>query len=140
MAVAIEVVEVIENLSLFLQSVSIRLSKRGVCLLATPSLHSVDARLRLLLAGRLKRFLFRSDPTQINPIFLHPFITLLRWRGLIVENVSHHPFWGASLNSSLPLKLLASCMQMLGVQGRLDGDTLIMTVQRTQAIDSDPSP
>jgi len=137
--VAIEVIEHVDNLGLFLQSIATLLSSRGVCLITTPNLHSVEARIRLLFTGRLTHFDCRSDPTHISPIFLHPFATLARWHGLVVVNVSHHPYRAASMNSSLPLRLLASCVRMLGVQGMPDGDTLIMTVQRAQIVNDESS-
>ena len=62
----VEVVEHILNLSTLLKEVTRVLAPGGLIVLTTPNLHSIEARLRYLLTGRLRQFDFRGDPTPEN--------------------------------------------------------------------------
>lgn len=134
----VEVVEHILNLSIFLEEVSRVLSCDGFVVLTTPNLHSLESRLRYLLAGRLRQFDFRGDPTHVSPIFLFPFARALTWHGLSISRVLGLPVNGSSPTSTLPLRLLARLLCIAGVKAFPPGDTLCLVIEKkSQSIQAD---
>ncbi len=69
LVVAVEVIEHVESPIGFLRNVARLLAKKGVAVITTPNVDSLAARLKFLLAGRLRMMDERSDPTHISPIF-----------------------------------------------------------------------
>jgi 2-polyprenyl-3-methyl-5-hydroxy-6-metoxy-1,4-benzoquinol methylase len=69
LVVAVEVIEHVESPIGFLRNVARLLAKNGVAVITTPNVDSLAARLKFLLAGRLRMMDERSDPTHISPIF-----------------------------------------------------------------------
>jgi hypothetical protein len=96
--------------------------------LTTPNVHSVEARLRLLLLGELKQFDCIGDPTHIAPVFSHPFALLLRRHGLQVKQRWGFPLDGSSPTSRPALRLAARLLGGLGLKGAPAGDQLCLWV------------
>lgn len=124
----VEVIEHVENPGALLKEVARVLHPQGRLLVTTPNLHSVEARLRLLLLGELKQFDRIGDPTHIAPVFSHPFALLLRRQGLQVEERWGFPLNGASPTSRPALRLLANMLGLLGLKGAPAGDQLCMLI------------
>jgi 2-polyprenyl-3-methyl-5-hydroxy-6-metoxy-1,4-benzoquinol methylase len=69
LVLAVEVIEHVESPIGFLRNVSRLLAKNGVAIVTTPNIDSLAARLKFLLAGRLRMMDEHGDPTHISPIF-----------------------------------------------------------------------
>jgi 2-polyprenyl-3-methyl-5-hydroxy-6-metoxy-1,4-benzoquinol methylase len=69
LVLAVEVIEHVESPIGFLRNVARLLAKNGVAVITTPNVDSLPARLKFLLAGRLRMMDEHSDPTHISPIF-----------------------------------------------------------------------
>jgi 2-polyprenyl-3-methyl-5-hydroxy-6-metoxy-1,4-benzoquinol methylase len=69
LVLAVEVIEHVESPIGFLRNVARLLAKNGVAVITTPNVDSLAARLKFLLAGRLRMMDEQSDPTHISPIF-----------------------------------------------------------------------
>jgi SAM-dependent methyltransferase len=66
---AIEVIEHVENPIGFLRNVGLLLAPGGVAALTTPNVDSLPARLKFLLAGKIRTMDEHGEPTHISPIF-----------------------------------------------------------------------
>jgi SAM-dependent methyltransferase len=65
---AIEVIEHLQNIENFFRNLHRHLDDRGQCLLTTPNIHSLHARLRYLLTADMKQFGRIGDPTHVFPV------------------------------------------------------------------------
>jgi 2-polyprenyl-3-methyl-5-hydroxy-6-metoxy-1,4-benzoquinol methylase len=65
---AIEVIEHLQNIENFFRNLHRHLDDRGLCLLTTPNIHSLHARLRYLLTADMKQFGTIGDPTHVFPV------------------------------------------------------------------------
>ena len=65
---AIEVIEHLQNIENFFRNLHRHLDARGVCLMTTPNIHSLHARLRYLLTADMKQFGTIGDPTHLFPV------------------------------------------------------------------------
>jgi SAM-dependent methyltransferase len=65
---AIEVIEHLQNIENFFRNLNRHLDDRGLCLLTTPNIHSLHARLRYLLTADMKQFGAIGDPTHVFPV------------------------------------------------------------------------
>jgi hypothetical protein len=94
-------------------------------------MHSLEARLRLLLQGGLKQFDAIGDPTHITPIFRYPFAKLLARHGLRIGRDWGHPSDGQSPTSRPLLRTLARAVHLAGLRGQPAGDNFCMVIERT---------
>ena len=69
LVLAVEVIEHVESPIGFLRNVARLLAKDGVAVITTPNVDSLAARMKFLLAGRLRMMDEHSDPTHISPVF-----------------------------------------------------------------------
>jgi SAM-dependent methyltransferase len=66
---AIEVIEHIESPIGFLRNVGRLLAPGGIAVITTPNVDSLPARIKFLLAGKIRTMDERGEPTHISPIF-----------------------------------------------------------------------
>jgi 2-polyprenyl-3-methyl-5-hydroxy-6-metoxy-1,4-benzoquinol methylase len=66
---AIEVIEHVESPIGFLRNVGRLLSPAGVAVITTPNVDSLPARLKFLMAGKIRTMDEFGEPTHISPIF-----------------------------------------------------------------------
>jgi 2-polyprenyl-3-methyl-5-hydroxy-6-metoxy-1,4-benzoquinol methylase len=69
LVLAVEVIEHVESPIGFLRNVARLLSRNGVAVITTPNVDSLAARVKFLLAGRIRMMDEQSDSTHISPIF-----------------------------------------------------------------------
>lgn len=67
---AIEVIEHVESPIAFLRNVGRLLAPGGIAVLTTPNVDSLPARIKFLVAGKIRTMDERGEPTHISPIFL----------------------------------------------------------------------
>jgi 2-polyprenyl-3-methyl-5-hydroxy-6-metoxy-1,4-benzoquinol methylase len=67
---AIEVIEHVESPICFLRNVGRLLAPGGAAVLTTPNVDSLPARLKFLLAGKIRTMDKHGEPTHISPIFV----------------------------------------------------------------------
>jgi SAM-dependent methyltransferase len=127
---SIEVLEHVENLGTLVGEVARVLAPGGVFIMTTPNVHSIEARLRFLLLGKLKQFDELSDPTHLSPIVLYTFARLLSRHALEIATVSGFPGDGSSPTSRSSLRLLSRVLRWLGVRGAPSGDHLCLTIRK----------
>ena len=131
LALCVEVLEHLENPGSLLQELARLLKPQGLLLATTPNLHSLEARLRWLLLGRLKQFDAIGDPTHISPVFLFPFQRLLKRHGLEVVESWGFPADGSSPTSRRGLRWAARALQGLGLRGAPAGDQLCLLIRKS---------
>ncbi len=127
--VAVEVIEHMENPGLVLAEIRRVLAGNGRALLTTPNVHSIEARLRMLLLGSLKQFDALGDPTHITPIFRFPFAALAARHGLSIARSWGFPENGDSPTSRQSLRRIGGLARTFGVRGDPDGDQLCMVLE-----------
>jgi SAM-dependent methyltransferase len=81
---AIEVIEHLSNPGRLLSHASKHLASGGILVVTTPNMHSITARLRFLLSGRLGQFDEKGDPTHVAPVLLSGFERLLERYDLVL--------------------------------------------------------
>lgn len=133
LVIAVEVIEHIENLGTFMKEIYRVLKTSAPVLLTTPNVHSIEARMRLFLNGKLKQFDELGDPTHISPVFIFPFKRLIARHGFDVQRMWGWPADGFSGTSRKSLRQLANLMRALGITGSPDGDQLCMLLDRQPA-------
>lgn len=139
LVVAIEVIEHLENPGIALAELARVLRPGAIAILTTPNVHSLEARLRWLLAARLKQFDDIGDPTHVSPMFLHPFRRLAARHGLDVVEASGHPLDGGSPTSRAALRTLARVARWCGLRGAPAGDQLLVRLRRSATSRADPA-
>ncbi len=129
LALAVEVIEHLENPGSFFAELRRVLRPSGMLLMTTPNVHSVEARVRLALLGQLKQFDAIGDPTHIHPVFRFPFVRLVTRHGFLVADSWGYPEDGSSPTSRGALRYLAGFARLLGLRGGPDGDQLCMLLK-----------
>ena len=132
LALAVEVIEHIENPGLFLAELARFLRPGGLALFTTPNLHSAQAKLLFALGDRLKQFDAKGDPTHITPIVLFPFTRLLNRHELTLLESWGFPLDGSSPTSRPAMQLAAWLVRPL-LRRSVQGDNLCLLVQRSGA-------
>jgi SAM-dependent methyltransferase len=130
LAMAVEVVEHVENVGGLLAELFRLVVSGGKVVLTTPNVHSLEARLRFLLTGELKQFDSAGDPTHVYPLFQFPFRRVLARHGFAVESVWGFPDDGSSPTSRRGLQRLARAARALGLRGDPEGDQLCFLLRR----------
>lgn len=133
LALAVEVLEHIENSGSLLQELARVMAPDALLLATTPNLHSLQARLRFLMLGRLKQFDEIGDPTHITPVFEFPFRRMLARHGLEVVERWGFPLDGSSPTSRPGLNALARVVSWFGPRGDPAGDQLCLLIRKQPA-------
>jgi 2-polyprenyl-3-methyl-5-hydroxy-6-metoxy-1,4-benzoquinol methylase len=126
--ICIEVLEHIENVGIFLSEISRILSEGGNVVVTTPNVHSLEARLRNLLLGKLKQFDEIGDPTHIYPVFLFPFRRIARRYKLEIAELWGFPLDGISKTSRGVLQIASKLLKAVGLKANPPGDQLCMRI------------
>ena len=128
---AIEVIEHVHNPGRFLTHAVRHLEDNGYFLITTPNLHSVRARVRFALTGKLQGFdptNVPAEPTHLYPVFLTCLDRLLaQYRLEAVERWTFPPRTGAGTR---PMRRLAAGILKLVLPNHLPGDSLCVLVRR----------
>lgn len=124
---AIEVVEHIQNPGNFAAFIKKHLSPSGIALISTPNIHSLHARLRWFITGRMPSFDDKGEPTHIYPVLFNKFSMLLHDHGLAVERVWSFPPRGGAIYRRTT-GITASVLRRI-IPDPFPGDVLCMTVR-----------
>ncbi len=131
---AIEVIEHVRNPGRLLRHVSRRLADNGYFLLTTPNVHSVRARIRFALTGKLAGFdptNVPAEPTHLYPVFLICLDRLLsQYRLKVVDTWTFPPDRG---RGSRPLARLAALFLAMVLPDPYPGDTLCVLIRHARA-------
>ena len=130
LVISVEVFEHVENMGTLLRELSRLLAPDGNLLITTPNVHSLEARLRYFLLGRLKQFDELGDPTHIYPIFLYTFTRLLKRYSLEIVETWGFPLDGSSPTSRGILRLTTKLLQLAGLKAVPPGDHLCLLIRR----------
>ena len=129
MVTAIEVIEDVESPIGFLRNVGRLLAPGAVAVLTTPSVDSLPARLKFLLAGKIRRMEERSEPTHICPIFFD----LLQRQYLPLAGLSlreHLVFPRSGFQSTRIPLAWGLRLASLAFSGRsIDGDNQVLVIE-----------
>jgi 2-polyprenyl-3-methyl-5-hydroxy-6-metoxy-1,4-benzoquinol methylase len=128
---AIEVIEHVHNPGRLLNHAARHLDDNGYFLITTPNLHSVRARLRFAVTGKLQGFdptSVPAEPTHLYPVFLTCLHRLLiRYQLEAVEQWTFPPHRGGG--TRLMGRLAERVLGMV-LPNDLPGDTLCVLVRR----------
>lgn len=126
---AIEVIEHLTNVGLFLDNVSRYMHTNGVFYLTTPNIHSLAARMKFFLKGDLRQFDRAGDPTHLFPLVLDTFPRLLRRYGLEVKEIWSYPEDGRVINARRSVNWITSLLRLV-LSERIGGDVLCMRIKK----------
>jgi len=88
---AIEVIEHLQNIENFFRNLHRRLEDQGLCLITTPNVHSLHARLRYFLTADMKQFGKLGDPTHLFPLLGATLERLSERHGFSIERQWGYP-------------------------------------------------
>jgi 2-polyprenyl-3-methyl-5-hydroxy-6-metoxy-1,4-benzoquinol methylase len=128
---AIELIEHVHNPGRLLRHVSRHLADGGYFLLTTPNVHSIRARIRFALTGKLAGFdptNVPAEPTHLYPVFITCFDKLLPEYGLKTVRRWTFPAAGSEGTRLLP-RLLASLSASV-LPNEYPGDSLCILISR----------
>ena len=125
---AIEVIEHLDNLGLFLDNVRRHLADGGYCLITTPNVESLASRLRFIIRGSLKQFDEIGDPTHVTPIFLTPLSRVLQSHGLEVTERWGYPQTGRTVSSRAVVNWVTALLRPF-LRESVPGDNLCLLVR-----------
>ena len=128
---AIEFVEHLECPGRLFYHASRHLAANGTFLMTTPNIHSLLARLRFLVTGKLQQFDEHGDPTHINAIY-HPCLEriLARHRLCATSTLTYPPAFGG-LNSK-GSSVVAARLARAFLPRPLAGDILCLRIVHVQ--------
>ncbi len=121
----IELIEHLENPGKLIQLIKNNLSKDGTCVMSTPNIHSIPARLRFLLKGRLGHFDDKSDPTHIYPVYTENLVRVLSNHNLLLTDTISYPYCN---NYGIGIKLIASILSPF-IPNSVFGDNIIYIIK-----------
>ena len=128
---AIEVLEHLENPGHFLSHVSRHLADDGYFLMTTPNVHSLRARVRFAVSGKLAQFdrtHVEAEPTHIYPVFITCLERLLLRYGLEIAQRWTYPLRAGS-GSRFGARLVTMACAWL-FPDQYPGDILCILIQR----------
>lgn len=126
---AIEVIEHLDNIGLFLDNVYRHLADTGHFLLTTPNVESMAARLRFMIKGELKQFDSIGDQTHLTPLFLHAARRIFTRHGFRISRQWGYPETGQTV-SSRPLVNWVSRIMKTVLDESVPGDNLGLLLEK----------
>lgn len=128
---AIEVIEHLENPGRLLSLVERCLARDGYFVMTTPNVHSMQARLKFLVTGRMKFFDTNSDPTHLMPMLMQTLPKMLSNHGLVIEDMFCYPSVGRSRMTSSYVRAAAGLLSLV-LTNDWAGDVLGFIVRRVK--------
>ena len=129
---AIELIEHLENVGKLFFHISKHLANDGYCIITTPNIHSLNARLRFMLTDRMPAFDEKSDSTHISPVLQNSIRRILPRYGLNIVALWPYPARG-TLIFSYPVRVLSAILSKM-VPNDLPGDISCMLVRKSGGI------
>lgn len=126
----IEVIEHIANVDSFLRNVVSVLSDTGEVLVTTPNIHSLAARLKFFLTGRLRQFDSAGDQTHLFPIIVDTFPRLLQRHHLMIKEMWGYPYDGTVLMARPGVNTLCAALRMV-LRETVPGDVLVLRLAKS---------
>jgi len=108
---SIELIEHLENPGRLFFHINKHLSDDGYCLITTPNIHSLHARIKFMLTGRMPAFDDKSDPTHIYPVLHTSLQRILPRYGLRIVQTWSYPSCG-TLIFRWPIRFLSSVLSV----------------------------
>jgi 2-polyprenyl-3-methyl-5-hydroxy-6-metoxy-1,4-benzoquinol methylase len=129
LVLAIEVIEHVESPIGFLRNVAWLLARNGVAVITTPNVDSLAARLKFLLAGKLRMMDEHGDPTHISPIFADLLLRQYLPRvGLKVKEHFLYPPNGHQLTRK-PIAWALSLASKMSQDKLISGDNHVLVLE-----------
>lgn len=94
---AIEVIEHLGAPGRLLEAAAEVLAPGGVFLMTTPNIHSLRARVKFMLTGKLPSFDEKGDPTHVSPINVFGLQRMAERCGLLIERTWTYPASGTRI-------------------------------------------
>jgi 2-polyprenyl-3-methyl-5-hydroxy-6-metoxy-1,4-benzoquinol methylase len=126
---AIEVIEHIENIGTFVDSMASLLAPGGSILLTTPNVESLASRLRFLLRCELKQFDSIGDPTHLFPVISATLPRVLERRQLRIAERWGFPADGSTITSRGWVNVLCTILRPF-LPETIPGDNLCLLIRR----------
>jgi len=121
----IELIEHLENPGKIIQLIKNNLSLNGVCLISTLNIHSVHARWRFLLKGRLGHSDNKIDPTHIYPVYIENMERLAANHQLAINQIFTYPKAG---NYSFLIRILSTLLKPF-ISSTYSGDNIVFILK-----------
>jgi 2-polyprenyl-3-methyl-5-hydroxy-6-metoxy-1,4-benzoquinol methylase len=121
----IELIEHLENPGKIFQLIKNNLATDGVCLMSTPNIHSIHARLRYLIKGRLGHFDDKSDSTHIYPVYIENMQRLTTNHELLITDIFTYP---NTNNYTFPVRFLATLLVPF-IPSNYSGDNIVFLLK-----------
>ena len=118
-------IEHLENPGKIILLIKNNLASDGVCLISTPNIHSIHARLRYLMKGRLGHFDDKSDPTHIYPVYIENMQRLAANHQLAITDIFTYPNCN---NYTFPIRCLAALLKPF-IPSTYSGDNIVFLLK-----------
>jgi 2-polyprenyl-3-methyl-5-hydroxy-6-metoxy-1,4-benzoquinol methylase len=125
-----ELIEHLSNPGQLLALAAQNLAPGGTLVISTPNIHSLPARLRFLLRGRLPHFDDKSDPTHVYPVYHENLERVATRYGFHITARISFPEKGYGTFSGATATLSALLKPFL--HDPLPGDNLVYLLQREE--------
>ena len=125
---SLELIEHLEYPGNLFKMIDNNLSVNGAWVISTPNIHSINARLRFLIKGRLGHFDNKSVPTHIYPVYTENLERILKRYNLRISEIISFPASG-TLNYSFFISCLAKIISLF-VPRSTPGDNIIYIINR----------
>lgn len=131
---AIEVIEHLGAPGRLLENAAALMAPEGRLLLTTPNIHSLRARTRFLLTGRLPSFDDKGDPTHVSPINVFGLQRMAERHGLFIERSWTYPERGTHIFG--PATRFIAALMSPFAPNALPGDNLCVVIRARQSASS----
>lgn len=116
--VSIEVIEHLENPSLFIKELNRILRKEGILIITTPNIHNIKSKLQFLFKTNFHWFqkseFGKNGSMHINPLYWREIYYLLNKYGFRIEKISANRYWGYTFYYSKTDNILKKIFLKIG--------------------------